>query len=37
MGSHDEVEITAGMQKYIDQSKEYLKARNTYINNVVKK
>jgi len=37
MGSHDEVEITAGMQKYIDRSQQYLKARNAYINKVIKK
>ena len=37
MGLNDDIEITAGMQKYIDQSEKYLKERNAYINNVVKK
>jgi O-acetylhomoserine/O-acetylserine sulfhydrylase-like pyridoxal-dependent enzyme len=34
---NNDIEITSGMQKYIDQSEKYLKARNAYINNVVKK
>ena len=37
MKNQDDVEITAGMQKYIDAGKIYLDDRNRYIQDVVKK
>jgi O-acetylhomoserine/O-acetylserine sulfhydrylase-like pyridoxal-dependent enzyme len=37
MTKNDDVEISAGMQKYIDASKKYLSDRDRYIQDVVKK
>lgn len=37
MAKRDDVNITEGMQRYIDKNGEYLAARNTYIKEVVKK
>jgi O-acetylhomoserine/O-acetylserine sulfhydrylase-like pyridoxal-dependent enzyme len=37
MAKSDDVEISAGMQKYIDGSKKYLSDRDRYIRDVVKK
>ncbi len=37
MGTNDDLIITKRMQKYIDQSEHYLKDRDAYINDVVKK
>jgi O-acetylhomoserine/O-acetylserine sulfhydrylase-like pyridoxal-dependent enzyme len=37
MSAHDDVEITSGMQRYIDQNDRYLAERDRYIHEVVKK
>ena len=37
MPAHDDVEITSGMQRYIDQNDRYLAERDRYIHEVVKK
>src|SRR5512136_1223113 len=37
MDKSDDAEISAGMQKYIDASKQYLAGRDAYIREVVKK
>jgi len=37
MSNDDDVEITKGMQEYIDLNNKYLSDRNRYIRDVVKK
>jgi O-acetylhomoserine/O-acetylserine sulfhydrylase-like pyridoxal-dependent enzyme len=37
MSKHDDVEISRGMQKYIERSNKYLADRDEYIHEVVKK
>jgi len=37
MNGRDEINITPGMQRYIDRNKEYLAKRSKYIHEVVKK
>ena len=37
MTMNDDVEITPGMQHYIENSEKYLARRDKYIRNVVKK